>query len=151
MENEQAKFEGWARVEVMGHQTHIGFVRTEAYGQAVMFRIDTPEAPEREFVLESPEYCGNTWTPAGSKVKRASREGGSVLVGAGSIYRIVPLTETAALHLIDKNSPAPLKLVALPEGKALPAPEEPEQEDDDEDDYEHPPECAIHSGGECDC
>ena len=41
----QAKFEGWARVEVMGHQSHTGFVTTEAYGQAVMFRIDTPEIP----------------------------------------------------------------------------------------------------------
>lgn len=25
----QAQFNGWARVEVMGHQTHIGFVKTD--------------------------------------------------------------------------------------------------------------------------
>ena len=52
----QAQFNGWARVEVMGHQTHIGYVRTEAYGAAVLFRVDTPELPEREYVLESPEW-----------------------------------------------------------------------------------------------
>ena len=48
-EENQASFSGWAKVEVMGHQSHIGFVRTEAYGQAVMFRIHTPELPVREF------------------------------------------------------------------------------------------------------
>lgn len=32
IEEKQASFEGWARVEVMGHQTHIGFVRTEGSG-----------------------------------------------------------------------------------------------------------------------
>jgi hypothetical protein len=46
----QAQFNGWARVEVMGHQTHIGYVRTEAYGAAVLFRVDTPDLPEREYV-----------------------------------------------------------------------------------------------------
>ena len=27
----------------MGHPNHIGYVTTEAYGQAVLFRIDRPE------------------------------------------------------------------------------------------------------------
>ena len=81
-EDKQAQFNGWARVEVMGHQSHIGFVRTEAYGQAVLFRIDTPELPEREFVLEEPAYVDGRWTPEGAKVRRAASDGVSVLVGA---------------------------------------------------------------------
>ena len=84
-EENQAQFNGWARVEVMGHQSHIGYVRTEAYGQAVLFRIDTPELPEREYTLKEPEYVDGRWTLAGAKVRRSATAGVSVLVGAGSI------------------------------------------------------------------
>ena len=146
-EEQQASYNGWARVEVMGHQTHIGYVRTEAYGQAVMFRVDTPELPEREYVLEEPEYASfseaenltrSQWVPAGSKVLRKARDGCSVLVGAGSIYRILPCTEAAALKAIDQTSRPELKLISLPEGKALPSPEQQptsyrDAEDDDPD------------------
>jgi hypothetical protein len=75
-EQQQAQFNGWAKVEVMGHQTHIGFVKTEAYGQAVMFRVDTPELPAREYVLTEPAYVreqvsedlhSSRWAPAGTK------------------------------------------------------------------------------------
>ena len=135
MEQNQASFNGWARVEVMGHQTHIGYVRTEAYGQAVLFRIDTPELPQREYVLEGPEYvkgdgAGLTWAPKGAKVRRDPTPGVSVLVGAGSIYRIVPCSEAAALKAIDGNGRSPLKLVEIPEGKQLAAPSDLDDADD---------------------
>jgi hypothetical protein len=140
-EENQASFTGWARVEVMGHQTHIGFVKTEAYGQAVMFRVDTPELPEREYVLTEPAYVSTVWTRAGATVRRIARPGCSVLVGAGSIYRIIPCTEAAALKAIDADERAVLKLVSLPESAALPpgdeAPDERfEQYDNDDDDRE---------------
>lgn len=115
----QASFNGWAKVEVMGHQTHIGYVRTEAYGQAVMFRIDTPELPEREYVLPEPAYVRGSWTPAGTTVKREAVPGCSVLVGAGSIYRILPCDETAALRAIEQNGRTELKVISLPPEKAL--------------------------------
>ncbi len=123
-DEQQASFNGWAKVEVMGHQTHIGFVRTEAYGQAVMFRVDTPELPAREYVLTAPEFCESSpgtshWTPAGSTVQRIPRPGCTVLIGAGSIYRILPCTEAAALKAIEQNERATIKLISLPEGKAL--------------------------------
>lgn len=126
MTENQAEFKGWARVEVMGHQTHIGFVRTEAYGQAVMFRIDTPELPEREYVLDSPMYADTadglrTYCREGTRVKRAAVPGVTVLVGAGSIYRIVPCTEAAALVAIESAARAPHKLIELPPDKALAA------------------------------
>ena len=90
MSEQQAQFNGWARVEVMGHQTHIGYVKTEAYGNTVLFRVDTPDLPEREFILEEPAYVDQRWTQAGAKVQRPAVQGVSVLIGAASIYRIVP-------------------------------------------------------------
>ena len=128
-EPKQAQFNGWARVEVMGHQTHIGYVKTEAYGQAVMFRIDTPELPEREYVLQEPAYVDDApglrqWMRAGAKVRRSATPGCSVLVGAGSIYRIIPCTEAAALKAIEANVRSELKLIELPPERVLAGPED---------------------------
>lgn len=130
MEEKQAQFNGWARIEVMGHQTHIGFVRTEAYGAAVLFRIDTPGLPEREYVLDEPAYVDGRWISAGATVKRMERQGCSVMVGAGSIYRIIPCDEAAALKAIDSTSRPELKLISLPEGMALPAPMDDSRDDE---------------------
>ena len=124
MEDQQAQFSGWARVEVMGHQTHIGFVKTEAYGGTVLFRIDMPEMPEREFVLQEPGYVQQSptctqWVRAGATVRRAARPGASVLVGAASIYRITPCTEEVAIAAVDASERAPLQLVSLPSAPLL--------------------------------
>jgi hypothetical protein len=134
---QQASFNGWARVEVMGHQTHIGYVRTEAYGQAVMFRVDVPSLPDREFVLQEPAYVGppdaREWTRAGAKVQRLGTPGHSVLIGAGSIYRILPCSEAAALKAIESSVRSELKLIEPPPERMLTAGAElPEEEDDDE-------------------
>lgn len=123
-EPKQAVFEGWAIVELMGHQREIGFVTTEAYGQAVMFRIDTPELPEREFVLTHPEWTNigedsRTWTPAGLKVKRAASPARSRLVAPGSLYAINPCTEEAARTALEKTSPRPLILIEAPANTPL--------------------------------
>ena len=123
-DDQQAAFNGWARVEVMGHQTHIGYVRTEVYGTACLFRIDTPELPEREYTLESPEWIDNRLTPAGSKVKRLARPGSSVLVGASSIYRIIPCSEAAAMRAIENEQRTALKLIEIPESARLAPPED---------------------------
>lgn len=120
-EEQQSSFSGWAKVEVMGHQSHIGYVKTEAYGAAVLFRIDTPTLPEREYVLEEPAYVDGKWTGTGAKVLRAERQGCTVLVGAGSIYRIVPCSEAAALKAIDSDTRAELKLIEPPPVKAIAA------------------------------
>lgn len=132
-EQKQSQFNGWARVEVMGHQTHIGYVRTEVYGAAVMFRVDTPGLPEREYTLTEPAYVDGRWTPAGAVVKRAAWPDCSVMVGAGSIYRIMPCDEAAALKAIESSQRPELKLISLPEGMALAPPEEEERQADDEE------------------
>ncbi len=139
MEEQQAQFNGWARVEVMGHQTHIGYVRTEAYGGTVMFRVDTPALPEREFVLSEPAYVdvngdgGQRWMREGATVQRAAAEGVSVLVGAGSIYRIIPCTEAAALKAIEASVRSNLKLVSAPPELVLAAGNDSDEDEDGED------------------
>jgi hypothetical protein len=136
-ETQQSQFKGWARVEVMGHQTHIGYVQTEVYGQTTMFRVDTPDLPEREYELKEPAYVEGRWTPAGAKVQRLARPGCSVLVGSGSIYRILPCDESAALRAIDSEQRAELKLISLPQAMLLDAGEEDGEDEDegsDEDD-----------------
>ncbi len=122
----QAEFKGWAKVEVMGHQSHIGFVTTEAYGAAVLFRIDQPEIAECEETLTDSEWIGNTTLPAGTVVQRGKIEAVSVLVGAGSIYRIIPCTQEVARKAILENQRRPLIDVKLPGAKSLAAVVEPE-------------------------
>lgn len=138
-EQQQAKFEGWAIVDVMGHQRYVGFVTTEAYGQAVLFRIDVPALEERERVTKRPEYCGpnGTYVPAGSTVKEGPVPGYTKLVGSGSIYTMTPCTKEAALRAVEESQPRPLMQVTLPEGRAVlpPSTSFPEQgEAEDEDD-----------------
>jgi hypothetical protein len=130
----QTEFKGWARVEVMGHQTHIGFVETQAFGGVVLFRIDQPAIPAEEVTLETSEWVDDgSRVPAGSVVRRSEIPAASVLVGAGSIYRIIPCNETAALQAIRTSAHRPLLLVKLGELRQVSAsPESDEIEDYDE-------------------
>ena len=134
MSEQQTEFKGWARVEVMGHQQHIGFVETQAFGGTVLFRIDSPPIPaDPEYTLTQSEWTDAGILPAGSIVKRSAIEGVTVLVGAGSIYRIIPCTESVAIKAIRDSTRRPLMLVKLPDTVALEAPREPEDDDDNED------------------
>jgi hypothetical protein len=137
----QGTFEGWAVVEMMGHRKEIGFVTTQAFGQAVLFRVDTPELPEREYLLESPEYAqhdgdGSRWCPTGTKVRREACPARSCLVAPSSLYAINPCTEQAAMVLIERNKVRPLIAIELPEQAALP-PAQSLEEQDYEDAYGH--------------
>jgi len=118
-EQQQAHFEGWAIVDVMGHQRYVGFVTTEAYGAAVLFRIDVPALDERERVTVRPEYIDGTYAPAGSTVKEGAVAGFSKLVGSGSIYTITPCTKEAALLAVEKMQARPLMNVQMPPDRAL--------------------------------
>ncbi len=133
MSEQNNEFSGWAKVEIMGKQVHLGFVKTEVYGQAVMFRVDTPQLPERQYVLESPAFVDGKWCPAGTTVLRVALEGCSVLIGSGSIYRLTPCTEAACMRAIEMGQRAELKLISLPEAKAL-GPSGVDPYDDDDDD-----------------
>lgn len=111
------KFEGWAVVELFGHAKEIGFVTTQYYGTACLFQIDVPELPERELVLERPEYvdteAGREWMPSGSKVKRQASAARSRLVGPGAVYSMTPCTEETAKKAIEEFSPRRLILLEM--------------------------------------
>lgn len=137
----QANFEGWAIVEMMGHRKEIGYVTTQAFGPAVLFRVDTPELPEREFVLTAPEYAQierdlRQWCPAGTKVKRASSPARSCLVAPASLYAMNPCSEAAARTAIERNVERPLIVLELPPKALLAEPDQDEDDGfDDEDEY----------------
>lgn len=110
----QSKFEGWAIAELFGHQREVGFVTTEYFGPAALFRIDVPELLEREFVLKRPAMVDERWTAAGAKVKRQAVPARSRLIGPGAIYALNPCSEEAAKAAIEELSPRPLILIEAP-------------------------------------
>jgi hypothetical protein len=110
-----ASFEGWAIVEMMGHRREIGYVTTEHYGAASLFRIDSPPFEDREFELQRPQYLDGQMAPAGSKVKREAIPAKSCLIGPGSVYALNPCTEEAARKAIEQGIHRPLILLSIPE------------------------------------
>jgi len=136
-EVKQVNFEGWAIVEMMGHRKETGFVTTQAFGQAVLFQVDTPELPEREYVLESPQYADGRFCPIGTKVRRSASPARSCLVAPSSLYAINPCSEQAALSVIERSMARPLIILELPEQAALPEydPDAQGPNDDDDDGY----------------
>jgi hypothetical protein len=119
IDNQQAKFEGWAMIEMMGHQRETGFVTTEYYGAAALFRVDVPELPEREYAIERPEYTPQGLLPIGTVVKRGALPARTRLIAPGAVYAINPCSEEVARRAVDSAQPRPLILVKLPEGKQI--------------------------------
>jgi hypothetical protein len=136
MEQEQAKFEGWAIVEMMGHQKEIGYVTTEAYGVAVLFRVDVPDMPAHEFILKRPEWGkdgedSERVLPVGTKVQRAGSSARSRLVSPAAVYAINPCSEEAAKAALQASTHRPLICINLPANKQLTLqPGQPSEADD---------------------
>lgn len=131
---EQANFEGWAIVELFGHQREVGFVTTQPFGAAVLFRIETPEIPEREYLLERPQTIGHFWASVGTKVRREAVPARSKLIGPSAIYAMTPCTEETARLAIERLISPPLTLLELPKQNALtPGESSANQEDQPED------------------
>lgn len=130
-QQQQSRFNGWAIVDVLGHQRYVGFVTTEAFGQAVLFRIDVPALEERERVTKRPGYYGDRYLPEGATVKEGAVPGYTKLVGSGSIYTITPCTKEAALAAVEEMQQRPLMSVQLPPESNLALPEGPVEEEDE--------------------
>ena len=136
--SEQNAFEGWAKVEIMGHQSHIGFVTTVIVGATGMFRVDQPEIPATKRTLTSREYTTAAgFLPAGAVVEEPAIAGVSVLLGASSIYRIIPCTEEAAIEASKRGIIRPLKVVSMPAAmeQITAAAASPDNDDDDEGEW----------------
>jgi hypothetical protein len=121
--DQPAQFEGWAIVELFGHNREIGYVTTRYFGTACLFQVDTPELPEREYVLEQPQYVNSQWTPKGSKVRKEKALARSRLLGPGSIYALNPCTEEAARLAIEKLSGREIVVLEVPKRLAAALPE----------------------------
>jgi hypothetical protein len=111
---QQAKFEGFAIIELFGHQREIGFVTTQYFGTACMFQVDVPELPEREYVLEAPQYVDGAWTPQGAKVRKKAAPARSRLLGPGSIYALNPCSEQAAMIAIERLAGREIVVLEVP-------------------------------------
>ena len=132
-EEKQASFEGWAVLEIFGHQRYAGYVTTEAFGQAVLFRVDVPPLEERERTAKHYEYDGDgTSIPPGSTVKEDAVQGYTKYFGPGAIYAMTPCTQDAAQKAVAAMQTRKVSVVKLAEERALRAPI-----DTDEDESEH--------------
>lgn len=104
---QQSKFEGWAIVDVLGHQRYAGYVLTEYFGTATFFRVETPGRHQREIVLANEEYIaqGYGYGKPGMTVVRAAAPGSIRLIGAGSIYMLTPASQEEVLAHLDETAP----------------------------------------------
>ena len=132
MAEEQAKFEGFAVVEMMGHQREIGYVTTEYFGGAALFRVDVPELPEREYELERPEWINGSMVPKGSKVKREAVPGRSRFVAPSALYAMNPCTEEAARKALERQTERSVMVVSL-NTAALPEPSDEQEYEEEEE------------------
>lgn len=132
---QQAKFEGWAVVELFGHIREAGYVTTEYFGAACFFRVSVPDLPAREFQLKQPAW-GTVPTPTlggqdileerrlpvGAIVKRQVIPGKSRLVGASAIYSLNPCTQEEVYRQLEeaqRYNTESLVLVSMPAEPAL--------------------------------
>jgi hypothetical protein len=115
MEQTQAKFEGWAVVELFGHAKEAGYVTTQYFGDKAMFQIDVPAFADREYTLERPEWSEvdgrDQLIPKGSKVMRKGSPARSRIVSPGAVYAMNPSSEDLIRKLLDRD--VPRKLIVL--------------------------------------
>lgn len=150
--DQQAKFEGYAVVEIMGHNREIGFVTTEYFGGPALFRIDQPPIPEREYELKRAQWIGDVLAQPGTKVQRDALPGKTAYVGPQAIFRLTPVDEATALEAIEKMIPAPVKILSLVENKRITAGDVADEQDPDfYDDGDHCEDCGMVVGVSCSC
>ncbi|HWR35978.1 MAG TPA: hypothetical protein VN622_08940 [Clostridia bacterium] len=153
-EQQQSKFEGWAVVEMMGHQTEVGYVTTEYFGGAAMFRVDSPDIPAREYELERPQWVSmedaTRLAGKGTKVKLEGIPAHSRLVSPGALYAITPCTEEAARKAYERSVRRQLIVIDFKEDRrALPAtPDEGDESQCDCRDDEYCDRCFPPTGKE---
>lgn len=116
MDQSQAKFEGWALIELYGHGSEAGYVTTQYFGTACMFQVDVPELPARQETLKAPRYVSMRFCPEGTVVEREAIPGRSRLLGPGSIYAMNHATKEAVLEAISRSERREIKVLSIPEG-----------------------------------
>lgn len=131
-----AKFEGWAVVELFGHQKEAGYVTTQYFGDRAMFQIDVPEVPARQETLERPEWGNLGLMPEGTVIEKAPIAGRTRLVSPGAVYAMNPATEEAIRTVVARSERREIRVVSMPESAQLAAGDSLPGEDDEEEDAE---------------
>ena len=80
--------EGWALLELFGHQRIVGRVSTQVVGVAALIRVDVPDLTKDGAVV---------------------RKGFTRFYGPGAIYSITPVDETAVRQMLPFVSGQPVK------------------------------------------
>lgn len=96
IDQQQAKFEGYGLVEIMGHQRVAGFVTTEYFGNVAVFHVVMPEVAAEEVEIPTRQWIETEYLEAGSRV-RISRPKVEQFVAASSLYRLTPCTQADAV------------------------------------------------------
>lgn len=99
-----ATFESWAILELMGHRRLGGFVQEVELAGSAFLRIDIPQR-EGEGMLATQFYSGN------------------------AVYCLTPTTEEAARAVASSNQPRPVHYYELPSPRTIDIPENDNIED----------------------
>jgi hypothetical protein len=114
MDGQNAKFEGWAMIELFGHGHEAGFVTTQYYGDKAMFQVDVPEIPARQETLTRPKWSDSALMPAGTVIEKETIPGRTRLINPGAIYSINPATEAAVREVISRSERREIKVISMP-------------------------------------
>jgi len=120
-----AKFEGWAVIELFGHNREAGYVTTQYFGDKAMFQIDVPELPLRDYELKRPQYIGSTFAPVGTKVQKAAKEGRTRIISPGAVYALNPCSKDLCIAALEELAPREIKIVELAKSNQIAAAVEP--------------------------
>lgn len=104
-------FEGWAILEIMGHQSHAGYVKSEVLFGTEMLRIDVPEIPEEKLTEERYGRQGRgTYEILYPAIPAYTK-----YYGGASIYSLTPCSEAVARAAATSMRKTPVTVVSLPE------------------------------------
>lgn len=87
-DEKQPELSGYALVEIFGHVRIVGWLTQQAFGSAVLFRIDVPDMTQDGKVV---------------------RKGFTRYFGVGSIYSITPIDAETMKELLPSISGAPAR------------------------------------------
>jgi hypothetical protein len=122
---DQATYEGWAILELMGHRRLAGYVREQEIAGAAFLRLDVPGDPITNIDVES-----GTTTAA------------TQFYSPQAVYCLTPTTEDTARVVAKLGQPAPVQRWELPAPRQPHLSEadtfDPDDGDDDDDDPEMP-------------
>jgi hypothetical protein len=134
MEQSGAQFEGWAVIELFGHQKEAGFVTTQYFGDKAMFQVDVPELPACEETITEPQWGDAGLMPVGTVVAKQAVPGRTRLVNPGAVYAMNPATEDAVRAAIANGRRREIRVVSMPGQARLEAVSAGDERADDCDD-----------------